>query len=138
MTHEEIRQLALWLKEHQLAGAELQRPGLHLVLKRTQEQASATAPAQQLPEAPLASAAADPLALRTPGLGRLLLTHPQQTEPLVALGSEVVSGQMVALLQVGELLLPVRSAHAGRVAELLVPCGTTLGYGEVFMRLQAL
>ena len=31
MTLEEIRQLALWLKEHHLAGAEMSRPGVHAV-----------------------------------------------------------------------------------------------------------
>ncbi|MNR61201.1 acetyl-CoA carboxylase biotin carboxyl carrier protein subunit [compost metagenome] len=75
--------------------------------------------------------------MKTPGLGRLLLTHPEQSDVLVSVGSRVEQGQLVALLQVGDLLLPVRSQMAGRVAAVLVPCGTTVGYGEAFMRLDA-
>ncbi|MCK9814514.1 hypothetical protein M1B35_10335 [Pseudomonas sp. MAFF 302046] len=133
MTNQEIRQLAVWLKESHLAGAEIQRPGLHLLLKRSVDEPNAAAPVT----APEPAAESEASLLKTPGLGRLLLTHPQQNEELASLGSRVEPGQLVAFLQVGDLLLPVRSQRAGRVAALLVPCGTTVGYGEAFMRLDA-
>lgn len=133
MTNQEIRQLALWLKETHLAGAEIRRPGLHLVLKRSADEVAA--PAQIT--APVTSSATEEQPLKTPGLGRLLLTHPEQSEVLVSVGSRVEQGQLVALLQIGDLLLPVRSQRAGRVAAVLVPCGTTVGYGEAFMLLDA-
>ncbi len=124
MTLEDIRQLAAWLKEHHLAGAEISRPGVHLTLKRGGEPVTVVAPA---------AAAVEDQVLRTTGLGRLLLTHPQQTEPLVAVGDQLSAGQLVALLQVGELLLPQRSPCAARVVDVRVPCGTTVGYGEAFL-----
>lgn len=65
------------------------------------------------------------------------LTHPDHREVLVTVGSLVESGQLVAFLQVGELLLPVRSQHAGRLAAVLTECGAAVGYGEAFMRLAA-
>jgi biotin carboxyl carrier protein len=133
MTNQEIRQLAVWLKETHLAGAEIRRPGLHLVLKRGADEVAA--PTQIV--APVTSKATDEPLLKTPGLGRLLLTHPEYTEVLASIGSRVEQGQLVALLQVGDLLLPVRSQKAGRVAAVLMPCGTTVGYGEAFMRLDA-
>ncbi|KMT52335.1 biotin/lipoyl-containing protein [Pseudomonas fildesensis] len=129
MTNQEIRQLAVWLKENHLAGAELRRPGMHLVLKRSSDAVAVVVPQPVK--------AADKPLLKTPGLGRLLLTHPDQTEALVAVGSQVAQGQLVAFLQIGDLLLPVRSQQAGRVAAVLTPCGTTVGYGEAFMRLDA-
>jgi acetyl-CoA carboxylase biotin carboxyl carrier protein len=119
MTLEEIRQLALWLKEHHLAGAEMSRPGVHLT--------SAAAVA-----APAAAEVQDPV-LRTTGMGRLLLTHPQLDQPFVAVGDQLSAGQLVALLQVGELLLPLRAPRAARVVDVRVPCGTTVGYGEAFL-----
>ncbi|WPX16337.1 biotin/lipoyl-containing protein [Pseudomonas sp. 10S4] len=67
----------------------------------------------------------------------MLLTHPQQSEVLVSVGSRVAPGQLVALLQVGDLLLPILSQKAGRVAAVLTVCGTTVGFGEAFMRLDA-
>ncbi|HEY0286883.1 MAG TPA: biotin/lipoyl-containing protein [Pseudomonas sp.] len=133
MTNQEIRQLAVWLKETHLAGAEIRRPGLHLVLKRCVDEVAA--PVQIT--APIALKAPDEQLLKTPGLGRLLLTHPQQSEVLVSVGSRVAQGQLVALLQVGDLLLPVRSHRAGRLAAVLTACGTTVGFGEAFMRLDA-
>lgn len=131
MTNQEIRQLAAWLKETHLAGAEIRRPGLHLVLKRSADEVAA--PVQI--SASEALKAPDEQLLKTPGLGRLLLTHPQQNEVLASVGSRIEQGQLVALLQVGDLLLPVRSPKAGRLAAVLTTCGTTVGYGEAFMRL---
>ncbi|WP_246500194.1 hypothetical protein [Pseudomonas cyclaminis] len=80
MTNQEIRQLAVWLKETHLAGAEIRRPGLHLVLKRCVDEVAE--PVQIT--APEALKAPDEQLLKTPGLGRLLLTHPQQSEVLVS------------------------------------------------------
>jgi biotin carboxyl carrier protein len=133
MTNQEIRQLAVWLKETHLAGAEIRRPGLHLVLKRNVDEVAAPVHIAE----PATSKAPDERLLKTPGLGRLLLTHPQQSEVLVLAGSRVERGQLVALLQVGDLLLPVRSEKAGRLAAVLTVCGTTVGFGEAFMRLDA-
>ncbi|MFJ2684924.1 biotin/lipoyl-containing protein [Pseudomonas sp. NPDC087342] len=133
MTNQEIRQLAVWLKETHLAGAEIRRPGLHLLLKRGVDEVAA--PLQVT--SPMAPKVTDEWLLKTPGLGQLLLTHPQQNEVLASLGSRVEQGQLVALLQVGDLLLPVRSHKAGRLTAVLTVCGTTVGYGEAFMRLTA-
>lgn len=133
MTNQDIRQLAVWLKETRLAGAEIRRPGLHLLLKRSADEVAVPARIA-LPET---SQATDEQLLKTPGLGRLLLTHPEQGDVLASVGSRVEPGQLIALLQVGDLLLPVRSQKAGRVSAVLVPCGTTVGYGEAFMRLDA-
>jgi biotin carboxyl carrier protein len=125
MTLEEIRQLALWLKEHHLAGAEMSRPGVHLTLKRGEPAVSGVTP--------VAAAAVEDKVLRTTGLGRLLLTHPQHAEPFVAVGDQLSAGQLVALLQVGALLLPQRSPNAATVIDVRVPCGSTVGYGEAFL-----
>ncbi|KQQ55524.1 hypothetical protein ASF84_09220 [Pseudomonas sp. Leaf127] len=124
MTLEEIRQLALWLKEYHLAGAELSGPGVHLTLKRGTPAAAVAAPAV---------AEVQDQMLRTTGLGRLLLTHPQLDQPFVAVGDQLSAGQLVALLQVGALLLPLRAPRAARVVDVRVPCGTTVGYGEAFL-----
>jgi acetyl-CoA carboxylase biotin carboxyl carrier protein len=129
MTNQEIRQLAVWLKEADLAGAHSCRPGMHLLLKRSSDAGGVAA-------APPVKAAHEQL-LKTPGLGHLRLTHPDHREVLVTVGSLVERGQLVAFLQVGELLLPVRSQHAGRLAAVLTECGATVGYGEAFMRLAA-
>jgi biotin carboxyl carrier protein len=129
MTNQEIRQLAVWLKEADLAGAHFCRPGMQLLLKRSSDAGGVAA-------APPVKAAHEQL-LKTSGLGHLRLSHPDHREVLVTVGSLVERGQLVAFLQVGELLLPVRSQHAGRLAAVLTECGAAVGYGEAFMRLAA-
>jgi biotin carboxyl carrier protein len=135
MTNEEIRQLAVWLRETHLAGAEIRRPGLHLVLKRSAGEVAACPPSTT--PAPEPTSDVDGQLLKTSGLGRLLLTHPDQSEVLVSIGSQVEPGQLVAFLQIGDLLLPVRSQAFGRLAAVLITCGTTVGFGAAFMRLEA-
>lgn len=130
MTLEQIRQLSDWLSEAALAGAEIQRPGLHLVLKRSLGDTPTSTVV-----APIQAAAPAVLDARTSGLGVLRLSCPGNSEAFAPVGSHVTPGQLLALLQVGELMLPVRSTQSGQVSEVLEEEGATVGYGHVFLRL---
>jgi acetyl-CoA carboxylase biotin carboxyl carrier protein len=50
-------------------------------------------------------------------------------EPFVTVGDEVRAGQQIAILEVMKLMTPVGADRAGRVAEVLVPDGTSVEYG---------
>ena len=129
MSNEEIRQLAQWLSEAGLGGVELQRPGVQLVLKRHLESVAAH-------ESIDPPTHANQVSIRTRGLGQLLLSHPDQPQVLIAEDNHVDKGQIVALLQVGDLLLPVRSPQAGHICQVLLQHGATVGYGEAIMQLE--
>ena len=129
MSNEEIRQLARWLSEAGLGGVELQRPGVQLVLKRHLESVAAH-------ESIDPPTHANQVSIRTRGLGQLLLSHPDQPQVLIAEDNHVDKGQIVALLQVGDLLLPVRSPQAGHICQVLLQHGATVGYGEAIMQLE--
>lgn len=129
MSNEEIRQLARWLSEAGLGGVELQRPGVQLVLKRHLESVA-------VHESIDPPTHANQVSIRTRGLGQLLLSHPDQPQVLIAEDNHVDKGQIVALLQVGDLLLPVRSPQAGHISQVLLQHGTTVGYGEAIMQLE--
>lgn len=129
MSNEEIRQLAQWLSEARLGGVELQRPGMQLVLKRHLESVAAEE-SSDLPTN------VNQVPISTCGLGQLLLSHPDQPQVLIAEDNHVDKGQIVALLQVGELLLPVRSPQAGHISRVLLQHGATVGYGEAIMQLE--
>ncbi|MFJ4137039.1 biotin/lipoyl-containing protein [Pseudomonas fragi] len=129
MSNEEIRQLARWLSEAGLGGVELQRPGVQLVLKRHLESVAAH-------ESIDPPTHANQVSIRTCGLGQLLLSHPDQPQVLIAEDNHVDKGQIVALLQVGDLLLPVRSPQAGHISQVLLQHGATVGYGEAIMQLE--
>ena len=129
MSNEEIRQLARWLSEAGLGGVELQRPGVQLVLKRHLESVA-------VHESIDPPTHANQVSIRTRGLGQLLLSHPDQPQVLIAEDNHVDKGQIVALLQVGDLLLPVRSPQAGHISQVLLQHGAAVGYGEAIMQLE--
>lgn len=133
MNIEEIRQLAADLALAGLSGAEIEKPGFKLSLKRgVAHQASSSPASVDMAETGLN---ADAPEIKSSGIGRLLDAHPDNGIVLAPPGSEVQVGQLVALLTVGNLILPVRSQHAGKVSSLLVPSGTTVGYGQPLIRL---
>lgn len=130
MNIEDIRQLVADLTEAGLAGAEIERPGFKLSLKR--------GIAMQIPAAvdnAETGLAAGSLEIKADSVGRLLDAHPDDGSLLAPIGSHIEKGQLVALLAVGHLLLPVRSQHAGQVAKVLAPSGETVSYGQPLISL---
>ena len=127
MNIEQIRQLVTELTEAGLSGAEIDKPGFKLSLKR--------GVAGQLNETADVTPGPDVLQIKASGVGRLLHAHPDDGIVLAPLGSDIQIGQLVALLAVGNLLLPVRSQHAGQVAGVLMPDGETVGYGQPLISL---
>lgn len=133
MNIEEIRQLATDLALSGLSGAEIEKPGFKLSLKRGAAlQATSSSLSVETAEAATVSSS---LAIKSTGIGRLLDAHPDNGIVLAPPGSTVEVGQLVALLAVGDLILPVRSQCAGQVSSLLVPAGTTVGYGQPLISL---
>ena len=118
-----IKQLSTWISQRGIDLLELTTPEAALSLQR---------------DAP-DSAAADLVQgsgyheLTAPSPGRYLDRHPLSTQPLVMSGASVEAGQLVGFLQIGTLLLPLRSAQAGRIVSLPPSPGDTLGYGSVVM-----
>ena len=118
-----IKQLSTWISQRGIDLLELTTPEASLSLQR---------------DAP-APAAADPVQesrhqeLIAPSPGRYLDRHPLSAQPLVKPGASVEAGQLVGFLQIGTLLLPLRSPQAGRIVSLPRSPGDTLGYGSVVM-----
>lgn len=67
--------------------------------------------------------------------GRLLIHHPLSRTAAVSAGMSVNKGQMVAFLQVGDVLSAVRSPDDGVVMQQLVAEGTLVGFGHAIFRL---
>ncbi|MEN1836170.1 biotin/lipoyl-containing protein [Pseudomonas lijiangensis] len=133
MNIEEIRQLAADLALAGLSGAEVEKPGFKLSLKRGLT--GQLSPSSASLETTETGQDSNTLTIKSSGIGRLLDAHPDNGIVLAPPGSEVQVGQLVALLAVGNLILPVRSLHAGKVSSLLVPPGTTVGYGQPLISL---
>ena len=62
--------------------------------------------------------------------GTLWIRHPLATSAAVSIGTSVTKGQVVAFLQIGDVLSAVISSADGTVANQLVDEGTLVGYGQ--------
>ena len=119
--------LARWLDATDIDRLELSGPDGLLVLGRA-------GVAEIRPAAPMDAA----VEVASPSLGVFLDRHSLAASPLVEIGDEVAAGDLLGCLQVGVLLTPVRTAHAGFVAERLAEPGTLVGYGTPLFRLHPL
>jgi acetyl-CoA carboxylase biotin carboxyl carrier protein len=68
-------------------------------------------------------------------VGVFLDRHPLRDTPLAPPGTQVRAGQIVALLRIGQLLLPVAAHKNGTVARIIAPHGSTVGYGTALLEL---
>lgn len=130
---QDLSQLAQWLAAADIDYLELSSPELHARIHRhgATEVGPATPPglvASMLDEA-------DVLIVRAPSVGVLLDRIPGRAEPLCTLGMAVQPGSLVALLQVGPLLLPVRATCDGSAGNWLVAPGSTVGYGTPLLEI---
>jgi len=75
------------------------------------------------------------LIVRSPSTGMLLHTHPLHTRPLCVPGQIVSAGQAVALLRVGQLLLPVIAAQPGTFVRYRATAGSVVGWGDALVDL---
>ena len=133
MQHLPIQELARWLQASDIDTLELSSPQGHVRLQRGQPVQKVVAPAP-VPSADPAST--DAVAVRAPGLGVFLHSHPQRNAPLVQAGQTVAVGQVIGLLQIGPLLLPVPAPCQGVVDTVALPHGDTVGYGTPLFTLR--
>jgi biotin carboxyl carrier protein len=101
------------------------------------------APPAALPGQTSAVTEPDPVPASTPqgatvdstGPGILRLADPAGGAPCAPAGSEITSGQIVALLQAGSALWPVEARATGRIEAVLAEDGAVVGYGTPLLRL---
>lgn len=131
MQTQDIRQLVEWLAATDIDSLELRSPDVQL---RIQRDGTVTAGADESDIAPEATpAAADAVTVRAPSLGLLLDRIPGRNTPLCPPGSAIQKGSLLALLQIGTLLLPVNAPCDGWAAEWQVEPGSRVGYGTALL-----
>jgi acetyl-CoA carboxylase biotin carboxyl carrier protein len=136
-----IKQLSFLIRERGIDLLELTTPEASLSLQRdtgadSSSRASVLLPSEVGSRAPATHAsakAASHYELTAPSPGIYLDRHPLSAQPLVSPGALIEASQLVGFLQISSLLLPLRSAQAGRVVSLPQEPGVTLGYGSVVM-----
>ena len=136
-----IQQLSAWISERGIDLLELTTPEASLSLRRDTpaysiSRGSAPLRSDAIRRGPAMHAPVEGAGyyeLTVPAPGVYLDRHPLSEQPLVSSGASVGAGQLVGFLQIRSLLLPLRSAEAGRVVSLPQDPGVTLGYGSVVM-----
>jgi acetyl-CoA carboxylase biotin carboxyl carrier protein len=121
--------LSRWLDGTDIDRLELSGPDGTLTLARAGVAAL---------QAPASGEGAASIDIRAPSLGVFLDRHPLAACPFVAIGDEVTQGDLLACLQVGALLMPVRAPGAGIVAARLAEPGALIGYGTPLFSLHPL
>jgi acetyl-CoA carboxylase biotin carboxyl carrier protein len=132
-----LLQLSAWLADTDIGVLELRGPRTRLRLVRdgaegeeiVQEESHA-APASRA--APLRPGATVVVA---PTVGIVRHRHPMRDAALAPPGMRIGSGQAVALLQIGSLLVHVEAPRAGVVTKLRAPDGAAVGYGDPLIEL---
>lgn len=135
MQTQDISQLAQWLAATDIDYLELSSPGFHARIHRDGVTEVASGPAASEAEWVEEDDVLDVLEVRAPSVGVLLDSIPGRAAPLCVSGEAVEAGHLLALLQVGSLLLPVRAPCAGRVDAWRVASGSVVGYGTELLSL---
>jgi acetyl-CoA carboxylase biotin carboxyl carrier protein len=139
-----IRELAQILRETDLTEIELVDKDARLRVVR-QSIVAAPAATQVTVTAPTAVAAAAPAvaveapdadhpgAVTSPMVGVAYLSPEPTAAPFVAVGSKVVQGQTLLLIEAMKTYNQIKATRAGTVTRILVESGTPVEYGEPLM-----
>ena len=127
LSADDWRQIAVWLAKADIDGIEIGTPG-H-TLRMTRDGGSYQVQAMALSDEASRSRPAKAIVVTAPCAGVLLDRHPLAAEPLAQTGEPVTAGELIGLLQMGLVLAPVIAPVTGMVMRVLLPAGSTVGYG---------
>lgn len=133
MQAHDLRLLAQWLTAADIDYLELRSPDLQIRIHHDGK--SELMSESGLGQADLAGRKSDAHPVRASSVGVLLDRIPGRPEPLCVLGQAVQSGRLLALLQIGSLLLPVRAPCDGVAGPWLVSTGSVVGCGTTLLEL---
>ena len=128
-----IRELAQLLDETKLTEIEIERDGLRVRVGRGATAVAAAAPAPAA--APGAAAApADPAkhpgAVTSPMVGTAYMGPAPGAKPFVDVGSKVVAGETLLIVEAMKTFNEIVAPRAGTVTAIYVEDGTPVEYGE--------
>ncbi|MHC8381272.1 biotin/lipoyl-containing protein [Pseudomonas sp. LB3P14] len=130
MNADDIEKLTALVSKMPLKSFEYHEDDCHLSLVFNRSKAPAGKVVSLVPEQHSAAI------VRSPGMGFIKLTHPQQRNEFIPLGSSIEKGQILGFLQVGDLLEGVVSPQAGTLSKVLVAEGDLVGYADPIFEIQ--
>ena len=132
-----IGELSAWLAAANIDSLELTGPAGRLFLKRTEgdRHLQGEGATTESVEAQIRDRGGT--VVKAPIAGVLLHRHPMHKAPLAPQASKVQAGQVLALLQIGALLVPVASPHEGYVGAMLAEDGALIGFADAVVEVLA-
>lgn len=135
------RQIAGWLAATDIERIEIDEPGLHVRMSRgpsgdrweTDPEGHSPASAAPTP----AAVAAKTVVASAPCAGVFLDRHPLRAAPLARPGERVRAGDVIGLLQLGQVLAPVLAPAGGVIVGARCAPGDLVGYGAPLMEISA-
>jgi acetyl-CoA carboxylase biotin carboxyl carrier protein len=133
-----IRELALLLDETNLTEIEIERAGLRVRVARNISIAAsvpagyqlAAAAASVTAAAPVADVAKHPGVVPSPMVGTVYWASEPGARPFVEVGSKVIAGQTLLIIEAMKTMNQIPAPRAGTVTQILVEDGTPVEYGE--------
>ena len=130
-----IRELAELLDETGLTEIEIEREGLRIRVGRGGVAAPAPAPVYSAPAAmPAAAAAGDlakhPGAVTSPMVGTAYRGAAPGAAPFVDLGSKVVVGETLLIIEAMKTMNQIPAPRSGTVTQILIEDGQPVEFGE--------
>lgn len=132
-----VRKLAGILKDTDLTEIEVERGDLRIRVAR--ELTVAAAPAAAAPAAaPVAAPAAAPAAkaeyageaIPSPMVGTVYLQPQPGAEPFIRVGTTVVEGQTLLIVEAMKTMNPIPAPRGGKIVEILVADSQPVEFGE--------
>lgn len=135
MEIELIRNLAASLSQSELTELELSdgTSAIRLVRSATNRSFPAAPDVDRANSDALASAREH---FHSPAVGTFIAEHPLTGQPLVKVGSQVNRGELVGLISYGNFIRAVEAAETGRVSNVLVESGVTVGFGQKLFEIE--
>jgi acetyl-CoA carboxylase biotin carboxyl carrier protein len=132
-----IRELAMLLDETDLTEIEIERAGLRVRVARNISIA-ASMPASYQPAGPVAASGPPPVAdiakhpgmVPSPMVGTVYWASEPGAKPFIEVGSTVVTGQTLLIIEAMKTMNQIPSPRDGTVTQILIEDGQPVEFGE--------
>jgi acetyl-CoA carboxylase biotin carboxyl carrier protein len=126
MKVKDLQQLVRWLEEAGIGSFEIENDDCSLRMNLRSD-ATLSGPISVTIDDGEDTGCGVIVAAELPGI--FLIQHPQNASPIVPLGARVRAGELVGLLQVGQIYATVTAGNDGRLAKILAAPETLVGFG---------